>query len=120
MSGKDLLSVAGALWAFYGLALFTLLRAFILSERRLTSVVLRRVLAVVVMAFVVNFAAIALFQILGTLAVLGAKPPPIGPWAERAVWCVNAVLLVSHIAMSACAVRAISLVNVPPHDPSAS
>jgi hypothetical protein len=112
-SGHDFLNLAGALWAFYGLALFTILKELVVNERKapLPRGVLKWILPILALFFAANFGAIALFQTDGLKAVLDAMKP-----AERAhylvsAWSLHGLLLFAHLAMSTCVLGAVLNAN---------
>ena len=104
MDAKALLAGAGALWAFYGLALFTLLKELVFKAigQHVPESVFGWVVTVIVLFFIVNLAAIAAFQAEG-LKAFGFS------WLSA--WLLSAPLLLAHAAMSGCALKAIIAAN---------
>jgi hypothetical protein len=113
VDAKALLAGAGALWAFYGFALFTLLKELVLkaSGQRMPKSAFRWVVAVIVLFFIVNFAAIAAFQTEGLEAA---------GFPSLSAWLLSAPFLLAHAAMSGCALKAIIAANRAPPEPAAA
>jgi hypothetical protein len=116
LSTANLFSVAGALWAFFGLTVFSLLKDVILSERlsRLGGEECLLITAVSTF-FLVNFLAILLFQGCGTALLLKDLKSPM-PHMVAPARIASGLLLLGYVVIAVCVLKV--MVDVLHHLPA--
>ena len=101
MSAEKLLSIAGALWAFFGVAAFFLIKDVILSDK-LSSLRTRAadaIIAAIRWTFVVNFSAVLLFQTVGVIVATKDMSQD-RAWLVPITWMVHVVLIGGYVMMA--------------------
>lgn len=105
LSAKVLFSVAGALWAFFALSLFTFLKDIVLADlsAKASREAIGYVKPIVGLMFLVNFSTLAVVQTVGVIVL--QKSVAKYAWIP---WFGSIVSLVIYVLMATLAYRAVS------------